>query len=76
MAFSKLGQSRAKVLSYVKKRLKAGDPPSYREIQLHLGFKSVQSVNLHIDKLVANGDLIVKAGRARGLRLPKGNVDV
>lgn len=64
------GNSRGRILAFMRRRLLAGQPPSLREVQAEFGFRAVQTVREHLDRLVAEGALIKDAGRARGYRLP------
>lgn len=62
--------SKERVFAYVRRCLLDGLPPSLREAQAALGFRSVRSVQKHLDRLVAEGRLGHRPGLARGLRLP------
>jgi repressor LexA len=64
------GVSRQKVLELVRAGVRAGRPPTVREIQQALGFSAVQSAKSHLDALVAEGALEKLEG-ARGWRLPE-----
>lgn len=68
------GETRARVFAYVADRLRAGDPPSVREIRDALGLGATQTVQSHLQALVASGALeqepATSRGRARGYRLP------
>ena len=67
------GEMRGRVLRYVQQRLRAGDPPTVREIRDHVGLRAAQSVQRHLDALVASGQLERdESGRSRALRLPRG----
>ena len=70
MAHTPPGQTRAKVLAFVRERLLAGNPPSVREVQEAMGFAAVESARKQLDILVAEGRLAKAPGRARGYRLP------
>ena len=65
------GQTRARVLAFVRERLLAGAPPTVREVQQALGFRSVGTAREHLDALVRDGRL-AKGGHGthRGVRLP------
>jgi repressor LexA len=65
------GETRRRVLAYVRERILAGSPPTTREVQEHLGFRAVQSARQHLEALVAEGKLTKEAGRARGYGLPR-----
>ena len=62
--------TRERVLDYVRERLQAGVPPTVREVQHALEFKSVNTAREHIDRLIAEGKLLRDPGLSRGLRLP------
>jgi repressor LexA len=64
------GQTREKVLRYVRKRLSGGLPPTVRDVQHAFGFKAVQTAREHLEALVAQGHLAKESGVARGYRLP------
>ncbi len=70
MARSQPGDSRRRVLAFVRERILAGEPPTTREVQEHLGFRAVQSARQHLEALVDEGKLTKEPGRARGYRLP------
>ena len=63
------GQTRAKVLAFVRERLLAGTPPTVREVQRAMGFRSAQTAQQHLEALVADGRLVVQRGVSRGYRL-------
>ena len=65
------GQTRAKVLAYVRERLLAGMPPTVREVQRALGFRAAQTARQHLEALVAEGSLAALRGVSRGYRLPE-----
>ena len=64
------GVSRELVFQFVKGRLLAGDPPTLREVQEHLGFAAVQTARDHLHHLVEDGRLIKLEGVSRAFRLP------
>ena len=64
------GQTREKILRFVRERLLSGLPPTLREVQQAFGFRSVQTVREHLDGLVEAGLLDKETGKARGYRLP------
>jgi repressor LexA len=65
------GETRDRVLAFVRDRLLAGAPPTVRDVQDELGFRSVATAREHLDALVAAGKLERPAdGRHRGLSLP------
>ncbi|MFO7653964.1 MAG: transcriptional repressor LexA [Candidatus Krumholzibacteriia bacterium] len=64
------GATRRRVMDFVRERILAGEPPTTREVQQHLGFSAVQSARQHLEALVAEGRLVKVPGRARGYRLP------
>jgi len=67
----KPGETREKVLAFVRQRLLEGTPPTVREVQRALGFRAVQTAQQHLEALVADGRLAKPdEGLARGHRLP------
>ena len=64
------GETRQKVLEFVRERILAGRPPTVREVQDAFGFRAVQTARRHLERLVAEGRLVVERGKARGYRLP------
>lgn len=65
------GETRLRVLEFVRERLHAGAPPTVREVQHALGFRSVGTAREHLEALIAEGRLVRSAsGRHRGVRLP------
>lgn len=69
MAYTPPGETREKIMSWVRERLARGEPPSVREVQAAFGFRSVESARAHLLALVAEGRLL-KRGGARGYHLP------
>lgn len=66
------GEMRQRIFGYVQQRLLQGDPPSVREIRDHVGLRAAQTVQRHLDALVAAGQLErEESGRSRALRLPQ-----
>jgi repressor LexA len=72
MAHTPPGNTRKKVLRYMRRRLEKGTPPSVREVQEAFGFRSVESARAHLEALVGEGSLVKRKGEARGYRLPGG----
>ncbi len=70
MAYSEPGETRGRVLAFVRDRLAAGSPPTVREVQVAFGFRSVQSAREHLETLVAEGHLVKAPHKARAYRLP------
>jgi len=64
------GQTREKVLRFMRQRLLEGKPPTVREVQQRFGFRAVQTAREHLEKLVLEGRLEKQPGRARGYCLP------
>jgi len=64
------GETRERVLAFVRERLVAGAPPTVREVQAAFGFRSVGTAREHLDALVADGRLAKGEGKHRGVRLP------
>jgi len=72
MAYTPQGQTRDKVLSFVRERILAGRPPTVREVQAAFGFRAVETARRHLENLVAEGRLQQDARKARGYQLPGG----
>ncbi len=70
MGRTRPGETRQKVFEFVRERILAGRPPTVREVQEAFGFRAVQTARAHLERLVAEGRLVVERGRARGYRLP------
>lgn len=64
------GETRQKIMEFVRERLLHGEPPTIREIQEHFGFRAVQTARAHLDRLVEEGRLLATPGKSRGYRLP------
>jgi len=64
------GQTRERVFCWVRDRLLGGSPPTVREVQRALGFRSVETAREHLATLVSEGRLSKQAGASRGYRLP------
>jgi repressor LexA len=64
------GQTRERILRFVRGRLLSGRPPTVREVQEAFGFRSVQTAREHLELLVEEGMLAKEKGKARGYRLP------
>src|SRR5262245_39879573 len=64
------GATRGRALAFVRRCVKAGLPPTVREVQEALGLAAVQSAREQLEKLVAEGRLAKAPGVARGYRLP------
>ncbi len=66
-----MSNTRERVFTFVKENILSGVPPTVREVQEALGFKSSASAREHLDRLVAEGRLVrSEGGRSRGFRLP------
>lgn len=65
------GETRERVYGFVRERLLRGRPPTVREVQEAMGFRSAQSAQAHLQKLVAEGRLLRREGESRGYTLPK-----
>lgn len=64
------GRTRAEVYRFVRRRLQEGFPPTVREVQAALGFRAVQTAREHLERLVDEGRLVKRTGKARGYGLP------
>ncbi len=63
-----------KVLAFIETHIKQhGFPPTIREIGLHLGIKSTNGVNDHLNSLQKKGFLTREEGKSRTLQLVKDN---
>ncbi len=58
--------TRERIFAYVRARLLEGNPPSVREIRDALGLRAVQSVQVHLQTLTAEGRLQQTPGKVRG----------
>lgn len=65
------GRSRERVYRFVRERLLRGRPPTVREVQEAMGFRSPQSAQKHLQKLVEEGRLRQREGESRGWTLPR-----
>lgn len=65
-----VGETRAKILDYVRARILSGEPPSVRELADHFGFRSTATAREHLDALITAGVLEQEHGKDRGYRLP------
>ncbi len=65
------GETRARVLDFVRSCLQSGRPPTVREVQSALGFRAVQTAREHLERLVVEGRLHKEEGRSRGYHLPE-----
>jgi len=68
---TKAGETRERVLRFMRERLTAGDPPTVREVQEEFGFHAFQTAHEHLERLVAGGLLAKRSGKARGYCLPE-----
>lgn len=68
---SKAGETRERILRFMRDRLAAGDPPTVREVQAEFGFHAFQTAHEHLERLVAEGLLAKRSGKARGYCLPE-----
>ncbi len=64
------GETRARVLEYVQKRLLEGRPPTIREVQRAFRFRAVETARAHLEALVREGRLSKREGESRGFELP------
>jgi len=64
------GETRARVLQYVQKRLLEGRPPTIREVQRAFRFRAVETARAHLEALVREGRLSKREGESRGFELP------
>jgi repressor LexA len=71
MAYTPEGETREKVLGFVRERILAGHPPTVREVQKAFGFRAVETARRHLENLIGEGRLRRETGKARGYRLPE-----
>jgi len=64
------GETRARVLEYVQKRLLEGRPPTIREVQQAFRFRAVETARAHLEALIREGRLSKREGESRGFELP------
>jgi repressor LexA len=64
------GETRERVLQYVRERLLDGRPPTIREVQGAFRFRAVETARAHLESLVREGRLQKRDGEARGFELP------
>ncbi len=64
------GQTRERIYRFVRKRLLEGLPPTVREVRDAFRFKAVETAREHLERLVTEGRLTKKKGKARGYSLP------
>jgi repressor LexA len=64
------GETRARVLEYVRKRLLEGRPPTIREVQRAFRFRAVETARAHLEALVREGRLSKRDGESRAFALP------
>src|SRR5438552_1179718 len=64
------GQTRARILAFVRDCLERGHPPTIREVQAAVGLRALESVREQLAHLVEDGALVKEDGVARGWRLP------
>jgi len=66
-----LTKNQEAILHFVKERCEQSQPPTYRDIQQHFGYGSVNAVQGHVKALIKKGVIerppIEKGKRARGL---------
>jgi repressor LexA len=63
-------ETRERIYEFVRRRLLEGWPPTVREVQQAVGYRAVQSANVHLAALVEQGRLVKLPGKARGYALP------
>jgi repressor LexA len=69
MAYSKPGETRKKILAFMRERILGGTPPTVREVQDAFSFRSVQTAREHLEALVREGRLRKEPRISRGYRL-------
>lgn len=68
---TKPGETRGRVLRFVRERVLSGAAPTVREVQEAFAFRAVQTAREHLERLVEEGRLTKQPGRARGYGLPE-----
>ena len=71
MPYTPKGNTREKILQFVRERILAGQSPTVREVQAAFGFSAVETARRHLENLIAEGRLGRETGKARGYRLPE-----
>jgi repressor LexA len=64
------GETRGRILAFIRERILAGVPPTLHEIQEEFGFATVRTVQEHVEKLVHERALVREPRVSRGFRLP------
>lgn len=64
------GKTRDQIFRFVRDRLLEGIHPTVREIKDAFGFRAVQTVQAHLERLVEEGRLVKQRGKARSYALP------
>lgn len=67
-----IGQTRELIYQFVRKRLLEGLPPTVREVCEAFNFRAVETARQHLERLVTEGRLAKRKGKARGYCLPTG----
>ncbi len=66
-------ETRKKIVDFIRGFVgKNGFPPSIREIQTFLGFKSTKAVKVHLDEMEKMGWIKREKGKARGIHIDTG----
>ena len=65
------GETRERVLGFVRERLLEGRPPTIREVQRAFRFRAVETARAHLEALVREGRLAKRDGEARGFEMPE-----
>lgn len=65
-----MSKTRERVYKYISERLRAGDPPTIREVQKAMGLRAVESARTHLEGLVKEGRLVKRDTRSRSYALP------
>ncbi len=65
-----MGKTKEKIYQYISERLRAGDPPTIREVQRAMGLRAVESARTHLEALVKEGRLVKRDTRSRSYALP------
>ena len=65
------GQTRHRILEFVRQRISEGEPPTLREIRDAMGLRALETVREHLKALENDGLVLRRQGKARGLALPE-----
>lgn len=67
--FTDLTEQQEKILDYVESCIDGGLPPTRAEIARHMGFKSPNGAQEHLEMLQKKGRIQILPGISRGIKL-------